>query len=325
MIVDINTRIWESTEQLGPAISQQMRRRHITPWDKPAPSSDAHAEAMAKVETAIVLGFRSEYLDANIPHEKVAEYVALDPAKYLGFMGIDPSADKPIPSLQKGLDLGLVGVTISPSAQGYHPADTRAMELFEACEAQNIPVFIEFDAMLARDIKMEFGQPYLLDEVARTFPALNIIMTSLGHPWVEQAIALIGKHPTIYTDLSDLVRRPWQLYNALLLAHQQGVTNQIIFGSGFPFCTPEEAIMTLYSVNTLVQGMHLPSVPRENIRAIIERDTLKLLGLQKPDAPATHNTEDDPPLELVVAPATETTTTEQTNTDAPDEDQEPSA
>ncbi|QQE11243.1 amidohydrolase family protein [Planctomycetota bacterium] len=282
MIVDINTRIWESTEQLGPAVAQQMLRRQVTPWDRPAASTDAHDAAMAKVETAIILGFESAYLKASIPHECVAKYVQRDPSKYLGFMGIDPTASNPVASLEKGLDLGLVGVTVSPSAQGFHPSNTDAMELYEACEAKNIPVFIEFDAMFARDVKMEFGQPYLLDEVARTFPNLKIVINSLGHPWVEQAIALIGKHPTVYTDLSDLILRPWQLYNALLLAHQQGVTSQIIFGSGFPYCTPEQAIMTIYSVNTLVQGMQLPSVPREVLRSIIERDTLGLLDLKKP-------------------------------------------
>jgi hypothetical protein len=76
------------------------------------------------------------------------------------------------------------------------------------------------------------------------------------------------------------VLRPWQLYNALLLAHQQGVMSQIVFGSGFPFCTPERAIVTLYSINTLIQGTHLPSVPREQLRSIVERDTLAVLGLR---------------------------------------------
>ncbi|QDU33224.1 Amidohydrolase [Poriferisphaera corsica] len=282
MIVDINTRIWESTEQLGPAVAQQMLRRQVTPWDRPAASTDAHDAAMAKIETAVILGFESAYLKASIAHECVAKYVKRNPSKYLGFMGIDPTAGNAVASLERGLALGLAGVTVSPSAGGFHPSNTDAMELYEACEARNVPVFIEFDAMFARDVKMEFGQPYLLDEVARTFPNLKIVINSLGHPWIEQAIALIGKHPTVYTDLTDLIRRPWQLYNALLLAHQQGVTSQIIFGSGFPYCTPEKAIMTIYSVNTLVQGMQLPSVPREVLRSIIERDTLGLLGLQKP-------------------------------------------
>ena len=280
MIVDINTRIWESTEQLGPAVAKQMLRRQVVPWDRPSASTDAHDKAMEKIGAAIILGFESEYLQASIPHEKVAEFVGRDPSKYIGFMGIDPRGGNPVASLEKGLDLGLEGVTINPSAQGFHPSDTHAMELYEACEAKNVPIFIEFDAMFARDVKMEFGQPYLLDEVARTFPNLKIIITSLGHPWVEQAIALIGKHETVYSDLSDLVLRPWQLYNALLLAHQQGVTSQLIFGSGFPYCTPEQAIMTLYSVNSLVQGMQLPSVPREVIRSIIERDTLGILDLE---------------------------------------------
>lgn len=296
MIIDLNTRIWESTAQLGAAVEEQMRRRRGEPWERPAASTDLHDEAMARVERAVILGFESRHLDASISHEKVAEYVQRRPDRYLGFMGIDPTAGKPIASLERGLELGLVGVTISPSAQGFHPTDTRAMDLYEACEERGVPLFFEADTMLARPVKMEFGQPYMIDEVARTFPNLRVAISSLGNPWVDQAIALIGKHPTVYADISDLVLRPWQLYNALLLAHQQGVLSQIVFGSGFPFCTPERAIVTLYSINTLIQGTHLPSVPREQLRSIVERDALGCLGLRDrvpASAPTTEVEEDD--------------------------------
>ncbi len=280
MIVDLNTRIWESAEQLGPSVEAQMRRRRGEPWHRPAASTDSHDQAMSPVGNAVILGFASQALAARIPHEKVAQYVARNPKRYVGFGGIDPTADDPVASLETALGLGLLGVTVSPSAQGFHPADTRAMTLYEACEAKGVPVFIECDPILARDVKMEFGQPYLLDEVARSFPDLKLAISSLGAPWIDQGIALIGKHPTVFADLSDLVNRPWQLYNALLLAYQQQVMGQIVFGSGFPFCTPEKAIVTLYSVNTLIQGTHLPSVPREQLRSIVERDTLSCLGVR---------------------------------------------
>lgn len=287
MSVDINTRIWESTEQLGPAVQDQMRRRRTVPWQHPTASTETHDEAMEAVQDAVILGFESAYLGASIPHEKVAEYVARNPGRYHGFAGIDPTVGKPIESLERGLELGLVGVTVSPAAQGFHPADTRAMDLYEACEARGVPIYFEAGAMLARSVKMEFSQPYQLDEVARSFPNLKFAISSLGHPWIEQGLALIGKHPTVFADLTDLIHRPWQLYNALLLAYQQGVTGQIVFGSGFPFCTPEKGMVTIYSVNTLIHGTHLPSVPREQLRSIVERDTLSVLGVRKgPKAPS---------------------------------------
>ena len=285
MIVDVHTRIWESADQLGQAVSEQLRRHYQQPWDRPTASLTAHDQAMAPVDHAIILGLHSELLGARIDHEKVAEYVRRDPGSYIGFAGIDPTAGDVIASLQRAVELGLEGVVISPAAQGFHPADSRAEPLYAACEKRGLPILVESGALFARQARMEFDQPYLLDEVARAFPELRLVLTSLGDPWIDQGLALTAKHPTVFADLSEIMRRPWPLYNALLRAYQRGVIGQIVFGSNFPFLTPEHAIVNIYSVNTLIQGTHLPSVPREQLRSIVERDTLRCLGLNE-DRPA---------------------------------------
>lgn len=279
MIVDVHTRIWESSEQLGQAAESLLRRRE-EPWNRPCASSEDHDEAMKPVETAIILGFQSKMLGASIGHESVAEYVARRPDKYLGFAGIDPTAGRCTQNLEQAVDCGLCGVVISPGAQGFHPCDSRAMALYEACQARGMPILVESGAALARASRMEFSQPYQFDEVARTFPDLRLVISSLGLPWMEQTLALIAKHPTVYADLSGLMQRPWQLYNSLVLAYQHGVTGQLVFGSDFPFCTPEKAVVTLYSINSHAQGTNLPTVPREQLRTIVERDTLGCLGLR---------------------------------------------
>lgn len=305
MTVDVRTRIWDSTEQLG-RMAEALRRRPAEPWARPVASAEEHARAMSPVTEALVLGFESRLVDASIPNEKIAEYVRRDPAKLVGFASIDPTVGGAVRKLEEALALGLSGVNLSPVAQGFHPADTRAMELFEACADKGVPVFVETGVALAREAPLEFGQPHLLDEVARTFPELRLVLSSLAHPWIEQGLALVGKHPTVFGEISDLILRPWQLYNALALAHQLGVMNQLLFGSGFPFCTPEKAIVTVYSMNTLVHGTHLPNVPREQLRSVIERDALKCLGLRgpgrdqpQPTAPPVPGTEtqagDEPP------------------------------
>lgn len=282
MITDVHTRVWDNADQLGRA-EETLRRRPNKPWQRPDASPDAHHEAMNPVRSALILGFDSVYLGASISHEQIASYVCKDPGKYLGVAGIDPTRGDAVKSLERARELGLVGVTMSPAAQACHPCDTRAMELYEACQAMRVPVLFESATLLARDAKLEFAQPYLLDEVARTFPELKIVISSLGDPWVHQCLALIDKHPTVYADLSDLSTRPWQLYNALILAHQQNATGRILFGSNYPFCDPEQAIISIYSINTFTQGTPLPSIPREQLRSIVERDALACLGLREPN------------------------------------------
>ena len=282
MIVDVHTRVWDSAAQFGRA-EETLRRRPTVPWQRPDASVDMHHDAMDPVQCALILGFDSAFLGANISHEQVAGYVAHNPEKFIGVAGIDPTRGDAVKSLEDALDLGLKAVTVSPAAQGCHPTDTRAMELYEACQDKHVPILFESATLLARDAKLEFAQPYLLDEVARSFPELKIVISALGDPWVHQCLTLIDKHPTVYADLSDLATRPWQLYNALILAHQQDSMGRILFGSNFPFCKPQDAIVSIYSINTFTQGTPLPNVPREQLRSIVERDALKCLGLREPE------------------------------------------
>ena len=283
MITDVHTRVWESATQLGRA-EETLRRKPMEPWQRPDACPEAHHEAMAPIGHALILGFDSRFLDAQITHEQVAGYVKMHPAKYLGVAGIDPTRGDAVKSLEQARGLGLVGVTVSPAAQAFHPCDTQAMELYEACESLGMPILFESATLLSRDAKLEHAQPYLLDEVARSFPDLKLVVSALGEPWIHQCLTLIEKHPTVYADLSDLAARPWQLYNSLILAHQHSATDRILFGSNFPFCIPEKAIHSIYSINTFTQGTPLPSIPREQLTSIVERDALACLGIREPAA-----------------------------------------
>ncbi|MEM6459542.1 MAG: amidohydrolase family protein [Planctomycetota bacterium] len=284
MIVDLHTRTWDRPEAMGASVAATVRRRRGEPWESVDASDAAHAKATGPVAVAAVLGFESGLLEASIDAEAVAEAVAARPGRRVGFVGIDPTLGKAVTRFEAALDAGLVGVTVSPAAAGFHPADTRAMELYEAAAARGVPVLIETNAKLAREVRLEFAVPYLLDEVARGFPDLKIVVSSFGLPWIDQGVALMAKHPNVYAEVSGLVVRSWQLYNAMVQAYQSGVMGQVLFGSGFPFCDPPAAIKTLYSVNTTSQGTPLPSVPREQLRTVVERDTLAELGIPRPEA-----------------------------------------
>jgi predicted TIM-barrel fold metal-dependent hydrolase len=55
--------------------------------------------------------------------------------------------------------------------------------------------------------------------------------------------------------------------------------DKLIFGSGYPHASPQDCIETLLGFNRLMVGTSLPTVPREELREIIERDTMQLLGI----------------------------------------------
>ena len=304
MIVDCHTHIWQSPEQLGrlelgiPARPSRGRSgagsnpSHASPtaarystqksgWrGVPAADPEHHWAESRTVDKSIVLGFKSRYLQAEVPNRYVAEYVGRFPQKLIGFAGIDPTEKSAVAELKIARDdLRLRGVTVSPANQDFHPTDSRAMDVYGEAERLEMPILFHPSGQFTQHSKLEYGRPYLLDEVARTFPNLRMVIAQLGQPWVDETICLLGKHQNVFADVSGMLSRPWQAYNALVSAYQHGVIDKLLFGSDFPYTSATECIEALYSINQMAQGTNLPVVPREALRGIVERDTLALLGL----------------------------------------------
>jgi predicted TIM-barrel fold metal-dependent hydrolase len=241
-----------------------------------------HLEAADPVDKAIVLAFKSSYLKTEIPNRFVAEYVRRHASKLIGFAGIDPYDLDWMEELRVAQDeLHLKGVVVSPSLQNFHPSDTRAMRLYAECARRGMPVLFE-QTHRQPGAKMEYSQPMLLDEVAREFPELRIVIARLGHPWIHQTVVLLGKHPNMYANVAGLLPQPWLSYSALLAAHEYGVIHKLLFGSDFPYRSPASCIEALYSLNQFSHASTLSPIPREQLRGVVERDALQLLGIAEP-------------------------------------------
>ena len=280
MIVDIHTHVWDVPRQLGDAIGQLLSHDNCEPWERMDTGIAAHQRAMAPVQRAIIHGLVSNHGRAAVTHRHVADAVAHDPERLLGFAGIDPQASGLDESLDEAIALGLVGVTICPAGQAMHPCHSRAMHLYERCQQLKLPIFVHSGALFGNRAMIAFTRPDHFDEIARSFPDLRLIIAQLGRPWIEPTLNLLKTHQHVFADTSGLVNQPWQLYNALVQAHHYSVTDKILFGSGFPLGGPQEAIMNIYGINRFTQGTQLPMVPRQQLRRIVERDALSCLGIQ---------------------------------------------
>lgn len=278
MIVDCHTQTWDASAQLGPANAALVEE---------TVQADAvrHLAAVDPVDRAIVLAFKSNYLQTEISNRYVSDYVRRYSSKLVGFAGIDPTEERCLEELSVAQEeLGLKGVTVSPALQDFHPADTRAMELYAECVQRGMPVLFEQSHRSAA-AKLEYARPLLLDEVAREFPHLRIVVSHLGYPWVHETVVLLAKHANVFSDVAGLLRQPWLSYNALMAAYEYGVMNKLLFGSDFPHRCPTECIEALYSLNQISAGSNLVAIPRQQLRGIVERDALSLLGIDQPAAP----------------------------------------
>jgi len=292
VIIDCHTHIWQSPDQLGQldlgegsragrARGTRISSPGKTVWRTiPAADPDFHYTSTTAADKSIVLGFKSRYLHAEVPNQLVSDYVKRDPQRLIGFAGIDPNDRTALEEVKLAKEkLHLRGLTVSPGDQDFHPTDTRAMRVYALAEELAMPVLFHPVGQLTEQSKLEYSRPYLLDEVARSFPQLRIVVAQMGQPWVDETICLLSKHANVFADVSGLLVRPWQGYNALVSAHQSGVIDKLLFGSDFPYVGVTDCIEKLYSLNQVAQGTNLPMVPREQLRGIVERDTMSLLGL----------------------------------------------
>jgi len=240
-----------------------------------------HLEAMQTVDACIVLALPegpSEQIN-----KKLSEYVSKHKEKMIGFAVVEPVKDnisfKNLTSIKE--KLGLDGFVLYCCQSGFHPAHSRAMRFYEAAQQLGLPVFFHNSGTLQSDSILDYAQPYLLDEIARVFPELKIVIGTMGVPFVEQTLSMAAKHKNVYADLTIKPGNVWQTYNIVVAAHERGVMNKLMFGSGFPSSNAGECIETLLGLNMILADTNLPTVPRGNIRNIIERDTLSLLGIEK--------------------------------------------
>jgi uncharacterized protein len=279
LIVDVHTHVWERPAHLSDPFINDARITAGNPRLEIAVDLDDHWAAMGPVDHAIVLGFRARHVGVLVPNEYVASYVTRHPEKLIGFCSVDPHDADALDQLDHAVALGLRGLKVGPIYQNIHPSDPRFVALMARAEALGLPVLIHQGTTFCENVSLELANPVLLQPLALQFPELRMVIAHLGHPWIAETIVLIRKHRHLYSDVSALYYRPWQFYNALVMAMEYGVLDRLLFGTDYPFTTAASTMAALRGVNDIVEGTNLPRIPMERIEAMIHRDALALLGL----------------------------------------------
>lgn len=235
---------------------------------------------MKAVDKVIVFGLRAHHSGLAVPNDYISAYATAHPEKIVGFGAIDPCVDPLDETLAEIRDLGLRGVKLGPIYQNIHPTDLRMMRVYEFCQTHRLPIMIHQGATFVRTGPLRYAFPIQLEDVALAFPKLRMVIAHLGHPWIAETLVVIRKHPHLYSDLSALHYRPWQLYNGLTLAKEYGVLDKLLFGSDYPFTTPEAQMTGLRNINHFAEGTNLPKLTEEEIEKLIYSPTLTCLGLE---------------------------------------------
>ncbi len=235
---------------------------------------------MAPFERVVVFGLKAKRTGYWVPDAYVADFVARAPEKLIGFAGCDPTQAEYMPELMHAIeDLGLLGVKMGPIYAGFDPRSPICMPVYDYCQRHHLPILFHTGTTFNRDAPLAFSRPWLFDEVAINHPELRIVLAHLGHPFYDECLAVIRKHPHVYADIAALYYRPWQFYNMMILAQEYGVTHKLLFGTDYPFTKADKSIAGLRNVNHIIGNSGLPEVKHEVIEGILTRDALTLLGI----------------------------------------------
>lgn len=139
-------------------------------------------------------------------NEFVAELVARHPGRFLGFACVEPLRDSAPDDLERLVtDLGLKGLKLHPPLQHFSLADSRIHPTLRRAEELQIPVLIHTGPLFVREANLAFGDPMPVDELARIFPDLRIILAHVDPFGLQPYLA--GSHPNVYTDTAVVYPR----------------------------------------------------------------------------------------------------------------------
>jgi uncharacterized protein len=227
-------------------------------------------------ESATGLTYRPERTN-----DATAEFVAADPVRRIGFLSVNPTRAGALAEADRCRDLGLVGVKLGPNYQNFDPLTDQALEFYAYCERHRLPIMLHTGASPIQQAPLRYTHPLVVDEIALRFPELRIVMAHMGHPFAEETVVTIRKHPHVYADVSSIYLRPWVCYRSLIAAVEWGTAHKLLLGSDFPIANTAEAITGLNKVNDMLAGTNLPRVPEDVIEQIIHADALAALGLSR--------------------------------------------
>jgi uncharacterized protein len=277
---NVHTHAWDQALHFDPATVREADISRGFPMDLSV-QFDTFMADMAPFDKVVVFGMQAKLNGYWVPDEYVAEFVRRAPGKLYGFAGCDVTQDGYLEGVKYAIEkLHLSGVKMGPIYAGFDPRDSRCDPVYAWCQENGIPILCHSGTTYNRAAPLRFSRPWLWDEVAIKYPGLRMVLAHVGHPFCDECLVVIRKHPNLYADISALFYRPWQFYNMLIEAQEYRVTHKLLFGTDYPFAKSGESIDGLRNANHLVAGTALSRVSEEVVEDILTRDSFELLGIR---------------------------------------------
>ena len=214
----------------------------------------------------------------QVSNDSVAEFAAENSDIAIAFASINPHRGKEgIEEARKLLASGRIcGLKLHPPIQEFVPNDRIAYPLYELFAEARLPVIfhtghsgIGTGMRGGGGIRLKYGNPMPIDDVAVDFPDMPIIMAHPSFPWQDEAISICLHKPQVYIDLSGW--SPKYFSPTLIQYANTLLKHKVLFGSDYPLITPDRWLSDFEKISI-----------RDEVRPLIlKQNAVQLLGLAK--------------------------------------------
>ena len=166
------------------------------------------------------------------------------------------------------------GLKLHPPLQQFVPSDRVAYPLYEVFAEARLPVVfhtghsgIGSGMRGGGGVRLKYGNPMPIDDVAVDFPDLPIVMAHPSFPWQDEAISVCLHKPQVRIDLSG-----WspKYFSPVLVQYANTLLREkVLFGSDYPLITPDRWLADFAAIGI-----------RDEVRPLIlKHNAARLLGL----------------------------------------------
>jgi predicted TIM-barrel fold metal-dependent hydrolase len=209
-------------------------------------------------------------------NDAVIELARANPDVIIPFASLDPTrGPEAIREARRLVDEGYIrGLKLHPPLQQFAPNDRIAYPLYEVFAEARLPVLfhtghsgIGTGMPGGGGVRLKYGRPMLIDDVAVDFPELPIILAHPSFPWQDEAISVCLHKPTVYIDLSGW--SPKYFSPTLVQYANTLLKHKVLFGTDYPFITPDRWLADFETIAI-----------RDEVRPLIlKENAVRLLGL----------------------------------------------
>jgi len=274
-LIAIDTHVHIESPPTGNA-ADEAAKRYFGATNAPTRPEDL-AEYYRSRKTGCVVFSVDERLTGRpqVPNEEVLNLARRHSDFMIAFASVDPTrGPEAVQEARRLIGLGVRGFKLHPPLQQFHANDRSVYPFYEVVAEAKLPVIIHTGHSGigtgmpgGGGVRLKYGNPMDIDDVAVDFPDMPIILAHPSFPWQDEAISICLHKPQVYIDLSGWSPR---YFSPILIQYANTLLkHKMLFGSDYPLITPDRWMADFEKIAI-----------RDEVRPLIlKENAVRLLGL----------------------------------------------